>query len=107
MAVRAFSLASLLGAAAFVMAVAEPPLLAPARGSPIAVARGPGNVAFGDFNKDGKPDLVVASGGPRVVTVLLGQGNGRFSPSSEPVTVPESPTELAVADIDRDSNLGR
>ena len=46
--------------------------------SMIAVAGGPGNVALGDVNQDGKPDLVVASGRDRSITVLLGQGDGRF-----------------------------
>ena len=106
MATRIFSLASLVGTAVFAMAVAEPPLLTPADGSPIGVARGPGNVEFGDFNKDGRPDLVVASAGPRLITILLGQGNGRFSPLSDrPLPVPESPTELATEDIDSDTNV--
>jgi hypothetical protein len=82
------------------------PLFAPAPGSPIAVAGGPGNVVLGDLNKDGKLDLVVTCGGGRSVTVLLGQGDGQFraAPGS-PVRVPDSPHEPALGDINGDGKL--
>ena len=41
------------------------------------VADGPFQVAFADFNRDGKVDLVVAD--TNQVSVLLGNGNGTFA----------------------------
>jgi hypothetical protein len=78
----------------------------PAPGSPIAVAGGPGNVAIGDVNQDGKPDLVVANGQARNMTILLSQGNARFHAAhNRPVSVPDSPGEMALGDINADRKL--
>src|SRR5262249_54293663 len=83
---------------------AQRPLLAPAPDSPIAVAGAPGNVALGDVNQDGKPDLVVASG--RGITVLLGQGDGRFRAArGSPVKVPERASEMVLRDLNGDGKL--
>jgi len=82
----------------------EEPLFKPAPGSPIAVAGYPGNIALGDVNQDGKPDLVVASGPG--FTVLLGQGDGGFSlaPGS-PVQVPARPNEMVLRDLNGDGRM--
>jgi hypothetical protein len=50
----------------------------PASGSPFAVGSGPVYVAVGDFNGDGKVDLVTANSNSNNVTVLL----GALSPTS-------------------------
>ena len=80
------------------------PLLAPAPDSPIDFGDGPGNVAVGQVNQDGKLDLVVSSGGG--ITVLLGQGDGRFrvAPGS-PIKLPDSCSEMVLGDLNGDGQL--
>jgi hypothetical protein len=98
-------LAALLVSASAAQEVQQPSF-APAPGSPIAVAGGPGNVALGDVNQDGKPDLVVASGRDRSITVLLGQGDGRFRAArGSPVQVPGGPSEMVLRDLNGDGKL--
>ncbi len=81
-------------------------LFAPAPGSPIAVAGGPGNVALGDLNQDGKPDLVVATGKDRGIIVMLGQGDGRVRDvRGSPIKLPESTSELLLHDLNGDGKL--
>ncbi len=62
------------------------------------------DIAVGDFNRDGKPDLVVANDTARVVSVLLGSGDGRFEVL---ITLPTSaaPATLAVGDLDSDGSM--
>ena len=43
-----------------------------------ATGLGPGYVALGDVNNDGKPDLVTSNWGGNTVSVLLGNGDGTF-----------------------------
>ena len=82
----------------------HPPLLAPAPGSPIIVPGAPGNVALGDVNRDGNLDVVVAS--TPGITVLLGEGDGRFRGARDrPIEVPYRVTEMVLSDFNRDSKL--
>jgi FG-GAP-like repeat/Abnormal spindle-like microcephaly-assoc'd, ASPM-SPD-2-Hydin/FG-GAP repeat len=70
----------------------------------------PGSVAIGDFNKDGKPDIVVSSTNAYLIlggiSVLLNTGSKTFSP---PVlyTIPTNvgTAQVAVADLNLDRNL--
>ena len=72
----------------------------------------PASAALGDLNGDGKPDIVVSNQCVRaddcthgVLGVLLGNGNGTFQPR---VTYPvggNSPTSVAVADLNGDGKL--
>ena len=72
--------------------------------SDISVGSSPMSVAVGDFNKDGKADLVVANSGSSSVSVLLGNGNGTFQ-SGVVYSVGSGPYFVAVADINGDGNL--
>jgi hypothetical protein len=65
---------------------------------------GPSSIASGDFNGDGKSDLVVANAGSTfgtTVSVLMGNGDGTFQ---APVSYPagEEPFSVAVGDFNMD-----
>ncbi len=68
----------------------------------ISVASGAlSSIASGDFNKDGKIDLVVTQPGQKLVSVLLGKGDGTFaSPAS--FAVGNEPVSALVADVNGD-----
>lgn len=75
----------------------------PAPGSPFTTADGPYYVTLGDINGDGKPDVIAAHGDDGHVTILLGDGRGRFAPL--PGARPDlgsRPWAIAVADVNRD-----
>ena len=71
-------------------------------GSPFAVTGGPHSIAVGDFNGDGKPDLLVASNNG-TVTLLLGDGNGGFT-AGWPLVAGDSLYSIVVADFNGDGN---
>jgi serine/threonine protein kinase len=68
------------------------------------VGREPYTVAVGDFNNDGKLDLVVSNIKSNKVSVLLGMGDGTFRPAVEYATG-KGPHGVAVADFDGDGRL--
>jgi hypothetical protein len=60
--------------------------------------------AVADLNGDGSPDIAAPGGYPtNNVSVLLGRGDGRFSPAMETMTGP-NPHSLVVADLDGDGH---
>ena len=59
------------------------------------------NLATGDFNNDGKLDLVVSTGGS--VLTYLGKGDGTFSPGASYITV-STDGFVTVSDLDGDGN---
>lgn len=69
------------------------------------VGKGPGFIAVADVNHDGKLDLIVANDGDETVTVLLGDGQGHFSPAkASPVPAGHLPNDIAVADMNHDGH---
>ena len=73
-------------------------------GVPIPLGGPPIWIATGDFNGDAKPDLVAESREGKV-TILLGNGLGRFAEAAgSPVAAGDGPCAVAVADIDDDGN---
>src|ERR1700692_4617387 len=78
------------------------PMFAGARLFGTAASGGIEYMATGDFNHDGFLD-VVTTDGSKTVSVLLGDGHGKFQPAVN-YNVPQ-PTNLAVADFNRDGKL--
>ena len=74
-----------------------------ASGSPFAVGTAPRSVTTGDFNGDGKLDIVAVNEGSGNVTILLGNGAGGFTAASFPVGT--SPFSAAVGDFNADGKL--
>ncbi len=64
----------------------------------------PTHIVGGDFNQDGRLDLVTANIGTNNVSLLPGLGNGSFSAAFS-FAVGSSPRYLAVGDLDRDGRL--
>ena len=60
-----------------------------------------GSVAVGDFNTDGKPDLLVGAGGEEQLAVLSGNGDGTFT---SPVYSTGYQSSM-IADFNGDGNL--
>jgi uncharacterized protein (DUF2141 family) len=85
-----------------------------ATASPPATGVGPGGVAVGDFNGDGKLDLAVANWTykyptPTVngsVTLLLGNGDGTFTPNPSSNAVEENPVAVLPGDFTGSGRLG-
>jgi len=63
----------------------------------------PGSIAVADVNHDGKPDIIVANTEDETVSVLLGDGKGRFTPApGSPFPCGKAPNDIAVADMNGD-----
>lgn len=81
-------------------------LFQPAPGSPYQVGKQPAAVALGDVNGDGKLDVLAANSGSNSVSVLLGDGRGRFreAPGS-PFDAGPKPHLVAAGDVNKDGRL--
>jgi hypothetical protein len=78
------------------------------QGPPFAAGDNPEDLALGDFNEDGRSDLVIANHETNYVTVLLGDGRGGFGPAHPSrLTVPSRPHPhgVAVGDFNGDRHL--
>jgi len=79
----------------------------PAAGSPLAVGTNPIALVVGDFNSDGKLDLVVANQTDNTLTILLGNGDGTFTPAaSSPFALGAVPSSIAAGDFNSSGRLG-
>jgi hypothetical protein len=58
----------------------------------------PAQLAVGDFNGDGAPDIAVANLHRGTVTILLNTGSGNFSVSSSPLAG-NGPLGIAATDL--------
>ena len=79
-----------------------------ANGSPFFAGPLPNDIAIGDLNKDGNMDLAFANHDQKYITVLLGKGNGRFTPSPHspfPVNVLPHTHGVAIGDFNGDNRL--
>jgi len=84
------------------VALAPPPLLAAAPGSPIS-ASGGGALIAGDVNGDGCADLVLVAG--KKLNVMFGGANRVWSVKPDVETDLQSPaSEIALADVNRDGH---
>lgn len=78
-----------------------------AKGSPFPAGHDPNDIAVGDFNRDGKLDLAFANHEEKHLTVLLGNGQGGFTPAlNSPFAVEVKPHTHGVAsgDLNGDGN---
>jgi uncharacterized protein (TIGR03437 family) len=64
----------------------------------------PVSVAIADFNMDGKMDLAIANEGTDNLTILLGDGQGKFAaaPGSSPIPVESRPFFVTVGNFNGD-----
>src|SRR5438093_11324101 len=82
----------------------SPPINSPTPG-PVAV------MAAGDFNSDGKIDLLIRASNEAVLRLYLGQGNGKFALASNGTTasggIPAgfNPSGIVAADFNNDGKL--
>jgi FG-GAP-like repeat len=75
----------------------------PSRGSPFSAGPNPNDLAGGDFNGDRLADLAIANHETQHLTVLLGDGTGKFrQPAGSPFPCGDSPFNVAIGDVNAD-----
>ena len=70
----------------------------------VTVGANPKALSVGDFNHDGKLDLIVNNCGDSSLGVLLGNGDGSFQPQVT-AALPAAGTALALGDLNNDHQL--
>ncbi|HZB43964.1 MAG TPA: VCBS repeat-containing protein, partial [Pyrinomonadaceae bacterium] len=76
----------------------------PAANSPYAVAGRPYYVAIGDVSGDAKPDLVMTHDDINLMTTMLGDGRGGFTPApASPFDLGRRAYKLVAADVNADA----
>jgi FG-GAP-like repeat/RTX calcium-binding nonapeptide repeat (4 copies) len=64
----------------------------------VPVGQHPESIGVGDFNGDGKVDLVTANYADNDISILIGNGDGTFQPQ-QTIPVAHGPTSVAVGDF--------
>jgi hypothetical protein len=78
-----------------------------AQNSTFATGSNPWAIVTADFNRDGKLDLAVGNLQDASLTILLGNGDGTFTPAAgSPITVGGAPSSVAVGDFNSSGRLG-
>ena len=71
----------------------------------IIVGKSPGSVEAADFNNDRLPDLAITSETDSSVTVLLGDGKGKFKEAAgSPFFAGPQPNDISINDFNKDGN---
>lgn len=72
----------------------------------IATGKGASSVEIADFNKDGKPDIAIANVEDSSLTILLNNGNRKFTQAKgSPFFAGHFPKDINITDINKDGNL--
>ena len=72
----------------------------------LKTGKGPGSVEIADFNKDSKPDIIVANSDENSASIFFNEGAGKFSLSTgSPFPVDSFPNDVAIADFNNDNNM--
>jgi hypothetical protein len=64
----------------------------------------PNAIAIGDFNQDNRPDIVIVNGFVTYAGILLGLGNGLFTPQTQ-ISTSSWATGVSAADLNADTHL--
>ncbi len=89
----------------FCLTVTPPQNPASSREISIHTGKGPRFIAVADVNHDSHLDLIVANAESATLTILLGDGRGRFQPSKDsPIPSGPLPNDIAVADMNHDGH---
>ena len=104
--VKAFDAGGLNATKTFMLIVTTPVTCNPLTFVPVAPAAagtGPGSAAVGDFNGDGKQDLVVTNFSSNTASIILGDGAGHFGAATSFTTgAGTNPNSVAVGDFNGD-----
>lgn len=76
----------------------------PAAESPIATDGSPLGLAVGRLDGDADLDLALVQGAPETVRILLGDGDGTFTPAAAEPSVGLNPIAIAAAELSGDAN---